>query len=645
MQARGRILSDAKLPEVGEVNARCWDTNKPSSGGRTAWCETGRRVEGTESGLRFFSGGGHAAGKAGTAAVDEEVVALVVYEDERGEIGDFDLPYRFHAEFGILQHFDFLDVLLGEDGSRTADAAEVKAAVVFAGFGDLRAAIALGEHHHRAAERLEEVNIAVHATGRSGAKTTARVTLRCLGGACIVDRVVFEIIGQSLAGIHAFLEFGVGNVAGDDERAVEQHARGHGMPSQLGEDRGHWLVQVDAHNLVVLDRAGARGDEAAGIGFELFEPDAVFVDLGFDVAVGGAGHAEADGAAGTVARQTDDAHVEGEILAAELRADAAVLGDLEDELLRLQIAEGAAFFVTGGGKVVVVFGRGELDGFQAGLGAGATYDEGEVIGRAGGGAEVGELVGDELFEALGVEQRLCLLKEERLVGRAAAFGDEEEFILGTFGGVEVDLRRQVGAGVDLVEHVQRRGLRITQVFLGVGLVDALGNKLGVVGAGPDLLAFFGDHRGGAGVLAEGENAFGRDLGVLQERGGDVAVVGRGLGVVEDGGNLCEVLRAKEEGRVAHRLLRNEGEDVGVNLEDFATLEGRGGDAFFRKQAILGVVRAEREGVLVGKSGRGHGGQLAISAAPGTTKNADVRKNWQELRTVLIRAAARVRTRI
>ena len=71
-------------------------------------------------------------------------------------------------------------------------------------------------------------------------------------------------------------------------------------------------------------------EELLGVGLELFEEDAVAGDLGLDVAVGGAGDADADGARGGVAGQADDADVVGEVLAAELGADAELLGELED---------------------------------------------------------------------------------------------------------------------------------------------------------------------------------------------------------------------------------------------------------------------------------------------------------------------------
>jgi hypothetical protein len=51
----------------------------------------------------------------------EEVIALVVDDDEGGKILDLDAPDRFHAEFGIFHHLDFLDAVFGEIGRGTAD--------------------------------------------------------------------------------------------------------------------------------------------------------------------------------------------------------------------------------------------------------------------------------------------------------------------------------------------------------------------------------------------------------------------------------------------------------------------------------------------------------------------------------------------
>ena len=98
--------------------------------------------------------------------------------------------------------------------------------------------------------------------------------------------------------------------------------------------------------------------------FELFEEDAVLGDFGFDVSVGGAGDADADGAGGGVAGHADDADVVGEILAAELCADAGFGAEVVDFFFPVEVAEGAAAGAAGGGKGVVVAGGGELDGFK-----------------------------------------------------------------------------------------------------------------------------------------------------------------------------------------------------------------------------------------------------------------------------------------
>src|SRR4051794_40819267 len=60
----------------------------------------------------------------------EKVVPLVVDDDEGREIHPLDAPDRFHAEFGIFHHLDFLDAVLGEICRSTADRSEIEAAVL-----------------------------------------------------------------------------------------------------------------------------------------------------------------------------------------------------------------------------------------------------------------------------------------------------------------------------------------------------------------------------------------------------------------------------------------------------------------------------------------------------------------------------------
>ena len=51
----------------------------------------------------------------------EEIVALVIYQNEGGEIFHFNFPDGFHAQFRVFQQFHFFDVVLGQNGGRAAD--------------------------------------------------------------------------------------------------------------------------------------------------------------------------------------------------------------------------------------------------------------------------------------------------------------------------------------------------------------------------------------------------------------------------------------------------------------------------------------------------------------------------------------------
>ena len=87
------------------------------------------------------------AAGAGPAFADlrEEIVALVVHQNEGGEVLHLNLPDGFHAQFRVFQQFHLPDVILGQDGGGTADGTQVKAAVLLAGVRHLLAAVALGD--------------------------------------------------------------------------------------------------------------------------------------------------------------------------------------------------------------------------------------------------------------------------------------------------------------------------------------------------------------------------------------------------------------------------------------------------------------------------------------------------------------------
>ena len=131
----------------------------------------------------------------------KEVVALVIDEDEGGEVNDIDFPDGFHAEFRIFDARDGLDVVGRENRRRSADGAEVETTVFAASVGDDLCAVALGNHDERSAVVLELVHVRVHAVCGGRSHGTAREAIGRLGRSGIEDRMVLKIGRHGLSGI------------------------------------------------------------------------------------------------------------------------------------------------------------------------------------------------------------------------------------------------------------------------------------------------------------------------------------------------------------------------------------------------------------------------------------------------------------
>ena len=293
-----------------------------------------------------------------------------------------------------------------------------------------------------------------------------------------------------------------------------------------------------------------------------------------------------------MAGETDDADVMGKVLAAELGAEADLAGFLPDLLLEFHVAEGAAGLVAGGREAVIVMGGGELHGEEVLLRGGTADDEGDVVRRAGRGAERLHLLHQERHEGVRIQDGLGHLVQIALVGGTAALHHAQELVFHAFFGVDVDLRRQVALGVDFLIHVQRGVLAVTEVLLRVSLVHAQGEGFLVVEAGPDLLALLAVDDGGAGVLAEGELALGGDLRVAEEHQGDVLVVVGGFRIGENLRHLLVVFTAQEEVHVAESGIGEHREGLGRHLEDLVTLELAHGHTFGSEFVVFRGVFAQ-----------------------------------------------------
>jgi hypothetical protein len=173
-----------------------------------------------------------------------------------------------------------------------------------------------------------------------------------------------------------------------------------------------------------------------------------------------------------VARQPDHAHVVAEVLASELGANAGLARQLVDLLLELEVAEGAAGFVACAGQRIEVAAARELHRLESEFRRCPAHHDRQVVGRTGGRAERADLLVQEAQQRIRIQERFGLLVEESLVGRAAPLREEEKVVLVSGLGVDLDLRGQVRTRVLLLVHRERRQLRVAQVGLGVGPVDA-----------------------------------------------------------------------------------------------------------------------------------------------------------------------------
>ena len=177
-----------------------------------------------------------------------------------------------------------------------------------------------------------------------------------------------------------------------------------------------------------------------------------------------------------------------------------------------------------------------------------------MVRRASCSPQRTHFLNQEVFQFAGSQQCFRFLIQIGFVGRTAAFCHAQEFIFVAVHAVQVDLRRQVSAGIHFFVHIQRRVLRVAQVIFNIGIKYASGERRFVTAAGPDTLTFFTHDNGRAGILTGWQYAFGGNLGVSQELQRNILIVFAGFRIMEYGGDLLLVFRAKHEGGIVEGLL-------------------------------------------------------------------------------------------
>ena len=181
-------------------------------------------------------------------------------------------------------------------------------------------------------------------------------------------------------------------------------------------------------------------------------------------------------------------------------------------------------------------------------------------------------------------------------------------------GVDFHLRRHVRAGVLLLEHRDRRELRIAQVAFEIRIARALGQRRLVVAAGPNEPALLAHDDRGAGVLAHRQHAAGGDVGVLEKIVGDELVVIRRLRILDDVFETGEMRRAEQMIDVGERRLRQRTKRLARHHQHLLAQHALdphalGGDLAVRRRVLA---KREQRRVLIRR--RRMGGEGSVHAA-------------------------------
>lgn len=223
------------------------------------------------------------------------------------------------------------------------------------------------------------------------------------------------------------------------------------------------------------------------------------------------------------------------------------------------------------GQLVEIFNRSFLHDFKILLSRSSADNDGDMIRRTGSRAECLHLLDKERNESLRVDKSLCLLIEISLVGRTAALRYEQEFILIAITGMNINLRREITSGIDLVIHIQGGVLAIAEIIGSICVIHTVRDIFLIVSAGPDRLAFGSVNYSSAGVLTERELTHCSDLGIAQHCECHKLIVLAGFGVRQDFGHHLVMLATQHKGIVVCCLTRQNAQCLRIDHEHLVTV--------------------------------------------------------------------------
>jgi len=340
------------------------------------------------------------------------------------------------------------------------------------------------------------------------------------------------------------------------------------------------------------------GQETGRVLLQLLNKYPLLGDLCLDIAVGTAAHPYSHRTGSRMTWKADHPHVVNEILAPELGAQSIFLADLLYPPFPVQIPEGLAPGVPFRGKMVKIPGRSLLDCCQRGFRGGAPDNQRQMVRRTGRSAQVPDLFTDKPLEALLVEQCLGLLIKESFVGRSSPLGDKKKFIGIPLFRIDVDLGRQVGAGIFLFRHGQRNNHRVTEVFFGIRIVNPFRQVFGIVYPCVDILALFTDNDGRSCVLAGRQLPFCRNHLVKEHGVGHKTVVVTSFRILQDGGKLGQMTWPEVKGNIGESFTGQQLQPFGGYLQQPAASGFPHRNIFTGYQTVRGLILQDGKRFLI-----------------------------------------------
>ena len=390
--------------------------------------------------------------------------------------------------------------------------------------------------------------------------------------------------------IENFSDFCVRHIAGDDHRSLQIQAGLDRILREVGEDFFHRAIQINFYRRSQVHHI-ACGDILFRMMFHLFEPETVFVNFRFDVTVCRAAYTDRNRATCRMTRATDNADIVDKIFAAELCADASLLANVQHLFFHFEVAENASAFRTGRRNIIQVTAACELHHVRIHFGACATDNNCQMIRRARCRSEGFHLIGEEFFQRLRVEERLRHRPVISFIRRSTTLCHKEEFHFGAFFGVNVDLSRQIASGIFFFIHRKRSDLTVTQILRRVRIVNAFGNRFGIVKACPHLLAFMRNANSGSRILTERKNSLGGNGCVFEHRQCDEFIVIARFGILQNFCHFCRVRWAQAKFDFFKSGFRKLRKRFFRNFQNFLSFEFSDGNSVFAEIHIFSRIFA------------------------------------------------------